>query len=315
MNPKQQKIYTDVNNYFNNILRLKNSDEFQKYLEFLKRVPFQAPFNNTLVFVQNPSLNYYATEAQWKEFGRTIKPNARPEVILMIFGPVEFVFGLEDTEGREITSDSILNWWKESDGKFDENVFHNTVSSCAKIGLSVKIPEPSKYFNQASSIQTKGLAGIETSEIYLNPSYKGNPTYESYGVLLHEIAHELLGHCGERKYKDKKGNTKLLIHNRSNLTKDIAEIEAELTAWIVFGKFGIEKQSEVYLANYVMGKMSAEMFDMVLITKVSGMIFSMSKKDWKPRIPTQREKLRDNLRKNIKILKNHLAKVRANNYE
>ncbi|MBK7442542.1 MAG: hypothetical protein IPI65_13570 [Bacteroidetes bacterium] len=39
---------------------------------------------------------------KWKKYRRTIKKNARPLLILMPFGPVEFVYDITDTEGDEI---------------------------------------------------------------------------------------------------------------------------------------------------------------------------------------------------------------------
>lgn len=68
---------------------------------------------------------------------------------------------------------------------------------------------------------------------------------EAYGVLVHEIAHCLLGHLGKiviKKYI-KKENAKeeiidiVIASDRKDIKENLKELEAELTAWIVFFSF------------------------------------------------------------------------------
>jgi len=51
-----------------------------------------------LLYIQNPGIRYALRARQWKDWGRKIKPSARPYVILWKMGPVAFVFDLSDTE-------------------------------------------------------------------------------------------------------------------------------------------------------------------------------------------------------------------------
>ncbi|WP_041595771.1 hypothetical protein [Halanaerobium hydrogeniformans] len=80
-------------------------------------------------------------------------------------------------------------------------------------------------------------------------------------ILAHEIAHELL------HIKDNK--------NKSKLTKEVREMEAEAVSFVVIDCFGIETKSEKYLALYKkiydlmnslkkISKMSEKMIDYIL---------------------------------------------------
>ena len=56
-----------------------------------------------LLHVQKPGSQYVTTAADWAEnYGRSPKPGARPLVILRPFGPVAFVYELNDTEGKPL---------------------------------------------------------------------------------------------------------------------------------------------------------------------------------------------------------------------
>jgi hypothetical protein len=51
---KQIKIYQSVNDFFTRSMELKENGTIKKFFQFLKKTPNHAPFNNALVFIQNP---------------------------------------------------------------------------------------------------------------------------------------------------------------------------------------------------------------------------------------------------------------------
>jgi len=59
-------IFTEVNDLFRKIFETKNSDDFIKFLRFIKRFRNRSPFNNALVFAQNPDCYYWATAKEWE---------------------------------------------------------------------------------------------------------------------------------------------------------------------------------------------------------------------------------------------------------
>jgi hypothetical protein len=69
------------------------SADYKALLDFTVRLRNFAPFNAMLLQVQKPGLSYAASARDWRErFGRTIKENARPLLILWPFGPVALVY-------------------------------------------------------------------------------------------------------------------------------------------------------------------------------------------------------------------------------
>lgn len=276
-NNNQQKVYDRIDELFHRIFELKDSSEFANFLRFLKRVPSHAPFNNALIFAQNPECFYYATAKQWeKQFKRTIKDHSRPLVILFPFGPVEFVYDFADTEGQPVTKEELLYWWKETEGRFSNLIVKRTIKNCVRLGIHFDNSTKEKYLLD-DRFRTWGYASVDkhnAREIVFHPRYNNEAfMQEAYGVLCHEIAHHLLGHLGEIRLESQDGkSTKKIAPNRKHIEKNIKELEAELTAWIVFDLWGIEKRSAEYMASWLFNQKDKEEINMGLVLKVSGKI-------------------------------------------
>ena len=102
--PELDKLFNDIGTY-------RKCTDFNELIKFIKKFPRIAPYNAMLIHIQKPGSNYVASATEWKKrFNRTIKPGARPLVILRPFGPVAFVFELSDTEGESFYfPDKLLN--------------------------------------------------------------------------------------------------------------------------------------------------------------------------------------------------------------
>lgn len=280
---KQQKIYESINDFFIRAIELKDSGKIEAYFKFLKKVPDHAPFNNSLVFVQNPDCGYYATAKQWQDrFKRTIKKDARPMVILFPFGPVEFVYDIESTEEEKITDEEVLFWWRENGGILNDKIIENTRLNLDSLDVKYKHLESRKYFEEASH-RTGGYAQRNHANnelsIVLHPRYS-KESLESYGVLCHEIAHILLGHIGPVEILSKKENERrrVVAKDRESVPKNIQELEAELVAWIVFESLGIEKNSESYMASWMNDQDDIRGLSMSDVLRVAGKIQEMGKR-------------------------------------
>lgn len=278
---KQQKIYESINEFFIRVIKMKDSGLLTKYFRFMKKVPNHAPFNNTLVFIQNPECGYYATARQWNtRFNHTIKLDARPMVILFPFGPVEFVYDIEDTEGEHIAYDEISKWWKENGGTLDEKIIKNTIANLDNLGVHMNRVSPKEYFEK-HSLTTGGFARMNFNDelsITLHPRHNES-SIKAYGVLCHEIAHILLGHLGKVTiYSKYKTIIKELAKDRSGLSDNVCEVEAELVAWVVFNMFGLNKEdSEPYIATWLINKDISNL-NWSDIMRVSKVIQDMGKK-------------------------------------
>ena len=281
---KQQKIYESINSFFNRAIKLKDSGKIKKYFRFLKKVPNHAPFNNALVFIQNPDCGYYATASQWKKrFNRNVKIDARPMIVLFPFGPVEFVYDIINTEGDLITDEKILYWWRENGGTLDSRIIENTKKNLKALNVEYQQLKAREYFEKVE-YRTGGYAQKNHLDnelsIVLHPRYS-KERVEFYGVLCHEIAHILLGHLGSIKLplKKEKEKKKEIAKNRDWLLKHIKEIEAELVAWIVFNGLGIEKNSESYIASWIIEEKDAFNINMSNVLRVAGKIQEMGRRN------------------------------------
>ncbi len=81
----------------------KKSTDYMNLLDFVVRMRNFAPFNALLLQILKPGLRVAASAKDWKKrFGRTIKEDARPLLILLPFAPVALVYDLLDTEGMPL---------------------------------------------------------------------------------------------------------------------------------------------------------------------------------------------------------------------
>jgi len=246
-----------VNEFFAQIFELKASAVMKQYLDFCERTIERSAFNNTLVFIQKPTCFYYATKSQWKKsFNRDPRDLARPLLILFPFGPVEFVYDLEDTKGEKLP-ENFIYWWREGRGDISKNILDNLMSLSNELRVKTSIA-PSEYIenhgHKTFGVASKHKLSNERS-IELHPRYKNiNLIQETFGVLVHEIAHHLLGHLGDASVSVQVRNQNrefIIARGCRNNDRGVIEVEAELTAWLVFAKLGAEKRSSEYLASWL----------------------------------------------------------------
>lgn len=127
----------EIDELYNNVKKFRSTKYSLELLEFIGKFPFVSPYNAMLVFMQKPGSKFVTTAKIWKErFGRIPKSDARPLIILQTFGPVSFVFELNDTEGDDVP-DEILNPFKTDDNLSSEK-FRNLKKCLGKevIGYS-----------------------------------------------------------------------------------------------------------------------------------------------------------------------------------
>jgi hypothetical protein len=116
----------------------------------LPKFPYLAPYNAMMVKVQKPGSAFVATLDTWqKVYHRRPKPGARPLVILRRFGPISFVYELDDTEGKkmpqEVISKYILHPF-HSDTLIDEAKLQTLISSLLKEGIRYREENYGTYY-------------------------------------------------------------------------------------------------------------------------------------------------------------------------
>lgn len=115
----------------------KKSRNFKELFEFMAKFPKIAPYNVMLMHVQKPHCQFVATAREWAVFfGRSIKPEARPIVILKSFRPVEFLFDLSDTDGDvSKLPDDVMVRLNKVKGRIEPFIFRDLVSNLPADGV------------------------------------------------------------------------------------------------------------------------------------------------------------------------------------
>ncbi|MCC6156021.1 MAG: hypothetical protein IT367_19805 [Candidatus Hydrogenedentes bacterium] len=258
----------------------RSSEAFSEMITFMARFREYAPYNNMLVKVQNPSCGFYAREKDWRErFGRYLKEDARPMLILAPMHPVLLVSDVDQTDGAPLPK-HLTNFAK-FEGEFDPTWLSRMTKNAGSYGIRVDVKTLSS--SNAGFATTANGSGDWKMRIALHDGL-GEPS--RLGVLCHELAHILLGHLGTDR--------DLWWPCRTNLTRQTVEIEAESVAYIVTTRLGLEGSSAAYVSGHLRGGPLPDSVSLDLIAKVAGAIEKMARENVPPKKPRPEPKRRRN---------------------
>ena len=215
------------------------SEAIQDLFDFTIRLRAFAPFNAMLLHIQKPGLTHAATALDWwTRFGRVPREGARPLLVLRAMGPVDFVFDILDTEGRGLPDGAFVF---PTFGNLTERGFANVVSAVAKERISVvKLDAGDK---RAGWIQLTARSEAPRGKHWYELAYNRNHSAPTrFVTIAHELAHLFSGHLGPDLGRR--------VPDRSMISPELAELEAETTAYLVARRNGLEPRSESYLADY-----------------------------------------------------------------
>lgn len=256
----------------------RSSISFHGMIEFMGRFREYAPYNNMLVRIQNPSCSFYATEKDWlKRFGRHIKEDARPMLILAPMHPLLTVYPLDDTEGRPVPEE--LRKFGRFAGPWQSKRLDNLVENARRHKVRVDFrPLSSTY---AGFAQALGASGEWKLRIAV---HDGLDEPSRFGVLCHELAHVFLGHLGS--------DHDAWWPARDGVSRRTREIEAESVAYIVTTRFGLTGTSASYVSRYLDGEVLPSTVSIDNIGKVAGRIMRMAEKLLAPPRPKPPKRVR-----------------------
>jgi hypothetical protein len=243
--------------------RYRRTKKFSVAVDFISRFREYSPFNNMLVYLQNPMATWFATATHWrKAFQRTIKDEARGMIILAPRTPVLVVYDVADTEGPPLPEQ--LDVFSRTSGRFNPMVLERTIKNCERDRIRVE---------RKPMGQLRG--GFSTARVQ-DPHCKMRVGLRedldegaAYAVLCHELAHIFLGHLGA----DKEGAWPY----RVNLPLTVAEIEAESTAFIVCRRAGLRTHSAEFLSNYLEDSSDLDSISIDLVSRAAGRIEDMGR--------------------------------------
>ena len=227
--------------------RFRNTEEFNKFFAFIASFHHYSRYNTMLVYIQNPSVTFFGGVSFWKKkFGRIIKVDARPHIVLAPNGPIMLVYDIFDTEGNETPEEFLEKGLGknpfEVKGQLEVKIFERAFDEAKKWGIKISV-KPLSYFN-AGYVTTiiKGYIEICLKE--------GMSKEENFAVLIHELSHLFLGHTGHKqlRYDSKEKPTELL---QRKLSRTAEELEAETISYLICQKLGLESRSSEYIAGYI----------------------------------------------------------------
>ena len=272
---------TALDDLFRSTITYRRSESFLQLMQFISRFPRYAPFNCFLLYTQNPNISYVATPGQWlNRYGRKIKPEARPLVILVPMGPVQFVYDMADTEGNPLPT-QLENPF-ETNGNLPSQVWELTTANCEnrdRIAIQLRTLGVLEA-GYAARFNPKNTPAVGQKRlpckltVTINERLSRN---DQYSTLVHELAHIHCGHLGT--------DSDLWWPDRGRVSKVVCEFEAESVSYIVCSRLGLTTKSAEYLAGYANNDAALPPISLDTVLKAAGYIESLGRR----RLPERKE--------------------------
>lgn len=258
---KQTRALLD--NLFEEVKSFRYAGEVKALFEYCRRMQHLSAYNAALVYTQQPGTQLVLSAKQWYKESRLVKPNSRPLIILLPFGPVGFVYDIADTEpmygkDSDILWEDLLDKYinhpyalKHSDlfgfgqelGNLTNNlpffgIKYEKMKAGSSLGANITV-----HFNSPIDVPIRKRNKTEKlkygSYFWLGVNDNAGTT-EELASLTHELGHLFCHHLyvDDRWWKPRK------------LSENSREFEAESTAWLICSRLGFDSRSVEYLSGY-----------------------------------------------------------------
>jgi len=268
----------------------RSGRSFRELLEFAGRFRFYSPFNAMLVRLQMQGATFVAPARRWRErYGRAVRPEARPLVILRPRGPVMIVFDVSDTvpvDGEALPlPPEVVRPFEISRLPDVEATMARTERNALRDG--VRVARAHAGSQQAGRIETASGPPLRLTtrrgrpdepvlvpQRYVACLNADHDASRQYATLVHELAHLCCGHLGTPDDR--------WWPNRTRLDHDTEELEAEAVSYVVCKRIDDTVRFSPYLAH-VLDDDELPSFSMDRIVKVAGDIEQMGRQNLPPR--------------------------------
>ncbi len=294
--PKDDKkeILGALDDLFISAHRYRSSLEFKQLIEFVARFRFYSPYNAMLIYIQKPGARFVCPAYRWEgQFGRKIKPEANPLIILQPMGPVMFVFDVSDTEPGPLAlplPSFVENPFGVRSGKIGPEL-ERTIENAKRDGVEIITKKEGSQL--AGFIMAVSEKDFKTLLFRIGKDQNGFPIYQRipvryclllnenlsreshYATLTHELGHLYCGHLGTPNRK--------WWPDRSHPEKKVREFEAEAVSFLVCSRKDITNPSDRYLSGYLDHHDEIPPISPEAIMKAAGLIEQMGTTRMKPR--------------------------------
>jgi len=242
---------------FNRIIESGNYNEFIDFATYMHYTKGFSLFNSALIFEQRKGVKIIENKENWgKKYRRYIKPEAIGIVIMKPFGPIDFLFDIEDTYGDDIPGYEYPQLIKNDPAPINENLLFYLKNILNKLGIYYsEKPLGTISYGQAQildhpiKIGTRKNKNKEITDITTDYAIITNSNHTDINksiTILHELGHILCGHLFSE--------LKLITvpdRRKQSLSKQQQECEAEKVCEFICRLLNIVYNSKAYLEGYL----------------------------------------------------------------
>ena len=304
--------------------------EFKSLLQFCAKHKHLSPYNAMLVQMQRPDAQYVLGADEWKyNYNRLIKSDARPLIILVPFGPVDFVFDIKDTEPvKTMFPDDIKELLKiidKTDSKKQLNIeekLQNLINNLSphgiafgqsllggdELGAQIELFRQKKNINVMLTKKTK----LRWDSYFLLSINEQQDLYMRFAALCKELSHLFCHHLPGYGWWESRNN---------ELDLNSMNFEAQCVTWLVCERQDITNPSTERLTNYLQHHKRIPDVSLDFILQAANEIEKMLKpmNYQKGLLYKKDEKFREAVRRNKEKQTENLTKktsvIQENNYK
>lgn len=260
---QERALQTNLDILFQRVKQYRASAYFRELLNACRRFRNLAPYNAMLVYIQKPGSQYVLRENEWrKRFNRIVKPNAQPLIVLVPFGPIDFLFEIGDTQPdgtllfprkdadimeelaapyrtKSSVSPHLIHTLKEN-AAFEGVAFDENMNAGVDYAAKIELLERGQQSVAVRINQDRQIPYLMPYLISINAKAERG---ELFASIIHELGHLFCYHLSNPpKWEEWKVR---------NLPHAVKEFEAESVSWLICERMNVGNPSEKYLAWYL----------------------------------------------------------------
>lgn len=266
-NITREGIKKKIDILFENIREYRTSEYFMNLLDFCSKFKSLAPYNAMLVRFQMAGARYVLSSSEWRDrYHRAINADARPLVVLCPFGPVNFVFDIQETHPiptrRPFSNEEILSELERPyrtmgilDKKIVSNLvcnlsfhsiaFNSNLNAGSELGAKISLIE--KPYSPIFIEISHEMRPVEWVADYMIGTNNKGEEGQTFASIAHELGHFFCHHLPAPEEWGKAWKVR-------DISNEAKEFEAETVSWLICDRVNLVNHAEKYLSYFVDGK-------------------------------------------------------------